>query len=184
MRKQCRAEVKFVQESLASSAESPSRRRAEGWPVGVAVGGDSALRESSCVRAMVGRSQGAQRGSGGPEKSHHSRRFCVRDMQLPREAAKESEGRASTLSLRPPRSRPQKNRSFVLRIHRRLSGKAGRSMFHISCSSIFVLVNFYSPRVYITGYPDLQEEELCRSSHSEAWLFSPDLIKTALSGFF
>lgn len=62
MRKQCRAEVKFVQETLASSAESPGRRRAEGWPVGVAVGGDSALWESSCVRAMVGGSQGAQRG--------------------------------------------------------------------------------------------------------------------------
>ena len=45
--------------------------------------------------------------------------------------------------------------------------KAGRIMLHISCSSIFVLVNFYRLSIYVTGYPDLQEKELCRSSYSK-----------------
>lgn len=44
-------------------------------------------------------------------------------------------------------------------------------------------MKFYRLRVYVTGYPDLQEKELCRSSYSKAWLFVPDLIQTALSSF-
>lgn len=61
--------------------------------------------------------------------------------------------------------------------------KADRSMLQISCSSIFVLVNFYRLRVYVTVYRDLQERGLCRSSYSKAWLFLPDLIQTVLSSF-
>lgn len=63
-------------------------------------------------------------------------------------------------------------------------------MLHISGSSIFVLVNFYRLSIYVTGYPDLQEKELCRSSYSKKpgcscqVLYSDSPIKLSLNLFF
>lgn len=42
MRKQCKSEVKFIQEKSAGSAESSSGK-VEGSPLDVALGGDGAL---------------------------------------------------------------------------------------------------------------------------------------------
>lgn len=94
---ECKPEVKFFQEKLVSSVESPHRKRAEGWPLGVAVGGDGAVWESSSIHGGQKPGCTAARGSGGPQSCHDSRQFYVRDTRLPREAAKRTEGRASML---------------------------------------------------------------------------------------
>lgn len=187
MGKQCKSGVKFFQEKFADSTESSSRT-VEGSPTDMTVGDDVALLGSSFIRGVVSRSQAAlQEGEVEALTHHDSRQFCVRDMQLPGKAAEGTEGQAYTLHVfahcSAPRSQPQKNHFFVLHTHRRLLVKAGRNMCQISCSSAFVLVNFYRFRVYVTGYPDLQEKELCRSSYSKAWPLLPD-IQTILSSFF
>lgn len=107
---ECKPEVKFFHEKPVRSVESPHRKKAEGWPLGVAVGGDGALWESSFIHGGQKPGCTAVRESGGPESCHPSRRFNVRDLQLPREVAKRTEERASMLcthfcSLQHPRER-------------------------------------------------------------------------------
>lgn len=50
MRKQCKSEVKFIQEKFAGSAESYSRRRVPGSSLDVAIGGDDAIWGNSFGR--------------------------------------------------------------------------------------------------------------------------------------
>lgn len=168
---ECKPEVKFFHEKPVRSVESPHRKKAEGWPLGVPFG--------RAVSFTVGRSQGALqwgkvealRVATLPGGSMSETCSCL--VRLLKEPRSEHPCSALIFALcSTPGSGQQKNRFFVLHIHRRLLVEAGRGMFQISCSSIFVLVNFYRLRVCVTGYPDLQEKELCRSSYSKAWLFS------------
>lgn len=52
-------------------------------PFGVIVSVEGSGRKLECT---------AGRESGGPESHHHSRWFCIRDTELPGEAAKGTEG--------------------------------------------------------------------------------------------
>lgn len=139
--------------NLSAVSRAPTGR-GQGVAIGCGrwrCGGDGAVWESSFFPGGQKPGCAAVRERGVPESCLHSRRFYARDTQLPREAATRTENRGAgiralhsfLLSAAPPGSGQQKNQFFVLHIHRRLLVKAGKSMFQISCSSIFVLVNFY-----------------------------------------